>query len=358
MNREIDEAITTGILTPIADLRMNEEEEEMFNKGLVFEKSHEILTRGHPAILLTARVEKVKERAEFSNYLISPTKFKFEKVVRIIATVWRFVKSFKCLEGKLCRKSSENRPDSKFKMFPTFPVISVIDKSMKEVFEVYSTDYLRTVAGNNMDETENVVDIHRFVNLEFGIKKPGIQFKGKFHIILTDDDYSRCLEYLYKKASNEVKKFNKPELVKKIAIEKDQILFSRNRILDSQRFQVAGGLEEGDILGLGDFGIKVKTPMLDRYSPLSYSIADYVHRKISRHGGYETCLRDSLNHCFIIQGMSLFREIGEDCISCVKRRKKYLDVEMGPIADEQLLVAPPFWVTMCDIFGPWALHGD
>ena len=61
-------------------------------------------------------------------------------------------------------------------------------------------------------------------------------------------------------------------MVKKIAIEKDQILFSRNRILDSQRFQVAGGLEEGDILGLGDFGIKVKTPMLDRYSPLSYFI--------------------------------------------------------------------------------------
>ena len=207
-----------------------------------------------------------------------------------------------------------------------------------------------------MEKTENIVDTHRFVNLEFGVKKPGIQFKGKCHILLTDDDFSRSLEYLYKKASKEVKKFNKPELVKKITIEKDQVLFSKNRILDSQRFQVAGGLEEGDILGVGDFGIKVKTPVLDRYSPLSYSIADYVHRKISRHGGYETCLRDSLNHCFIIQGMSLFREIGEDCISCVKRRNKYLDVEMGSIADEQLIVAPPFWVTMCDIFGPCYIY--
>ena len=54
--------------------------------------------------------------------------------------------------------------------------------------------------------------------------------------------------------------------------------------------------------------------------------------------------------------MSLFREIGDDCIPCVKRRKKYLDVEMGPIADEQLLVAPPFWVTMCDIFGPCYIY--
>ena len=54
--------------------------------------------------------------------------------------------------------------------------------------------------------------------------------------------------------------------------------------------------------------------------------------------------------------MSLFREIGDDCMSCVKRRKKYLDVEMGPIADEQLIVAPPFWVTMCDKFGPCYIY--
>ena len=33
-------------------------------------------------------------------------------------------------------------------------------------------------------------------------------------------------------------------------------------------------------------------------------------------------------------------------------RKKYLDVSMGPIGDEQLMIAPAFWVTMCDIFGP------
>ena len=75
-------------------------------------------------------------------------------------------------------------------------------------------------------------------------------------------------------------------------LRKDEILYSKNRILDSQRFQVAGGLEEGNILGVSDFGIKVKTPVLDRYSPLSYSVADYVHRIVSKHGGYETCLRD------------------------------------------------------------------
>merc|ERR1711891_100209 len=60
--------------------------------------------------------------------------------------------------------------------------------------------------------------------------------------------------------------------------------------------------------------------------------------------------------CFIIQGMSLFRELGEDCVKCAKLRKKYLDVSMGPIADEQLTIAPPHWITMIDIFGPCYIY--
>ena len=29
---------------------------------------------------------------------------------------------------------------------------------------------------------------------------------------------------------------------------------------------------------------------------------------------------------------------------------------MGPIADEQLVIAPPFWIAMCDIFGPCQIY--
>ena len=82
----------------------------------------------------------------------------------------------------------------------------------------------------------------------------------------------------------------------------------------------------------------------------------YVNIMISKHGGYETCLPDSLNHVYIMQGMSLFRELGEDCVKCLKKRKKFLDISMGPIADEQLTVAPAFWITMCDIFGPCQIY--
>ena len=177
-----------------------------------------MFNKGYPTVLLTVRAEKVKDRAEFSKYLISPTKFKFEKLVRIVATVWRFLKSFKSLKGKLGGHNSEIKIDSKFQMCAMTPVISVTDnKSMKQVFAVFDKEYLKKAAGIDfvMEDNENVIDTHRIVNLKFGIKKPGVQFKGKYHIILTDNDYSRSLKYLYKEGSDEVKEFNKIELVKK-----------------------------------------------------------------------------------------------------------------------------------------------
>ena len=111
-----------------------------------------------------------------------------------------------------------------------------------------------------------------------------------------------------------------------------------------------------NIFGMEEFGLNLVIPVLDRFSPLSYSIGDYVHRIVSKHGGYETCLRQALNICFIIQGMGLFRELSEDCVTCAKLRKKYFDVSMGPLADEQMIIAPPFWVCMTDIYGPCHIY--
>ena len=182
------------------------------------------------------------------------------------------------------------------------------------------------------------------------VKKSGMQCKGKYFVDLTDEDISWSLDYLFRKGSKEVSRFCKSEFIRKIAIEKDGILFAKSRILDSQRFQAAGGLEELD--SIAEFGIKLMTPVLDRYSPLAYSIGDYIHRKVAKHAGYENSFRESLNHCFIIQGLGLFRELGDDCVKCRKMRKKFLDIVEGPVSDEALIVAPPFYVSMCDLYGP------
>ena len=229
------------------------------------------------------------------------------------------------------------------------------ERKVHQILEVYDAEYLKQVDVDSHDG-EKVIDTHRIKALGFGVKKPGTQFKGKFHVILTDDDVSRSLSYLYKKGSEEVKEFNKKDFVNKISIERNGILFLKSRILDGQRFQIAGVFENINSFGLEQFGLNMAVPVLDRNSPLSYSIGDYVHRILSKHGGYETCLRQSLNICFIIQGMGLFRELGEDCVTCAKLRKKYFDVSMGPAADEQMIIAPPFWVCMADIFGPCYIY--
>ena len=61
---------------------------------------------------------------------------------------------------------------------------------------------------------------------------------------ITDGDVSNALVYWYKKGSNEVKKFNKSELVSRIAVERDGVLYSRSRIMDGHRFIMAAGFNK------------------------------------------------------------------------------------------------------------------
>ena len=110
------------------------------------------------------------------------------------------------------------------------------------------------------------------------MKKP---VGSRDHIALTDDDISRSMEYFFKVKSNLVKKSNKPDLLKKRCVDKLRLLFSKSRILDGQRFQEAGDLEDLNIFG--DYNQKLQTPVVDRYSPFAYAVADYVHSELYRH---------------------------------------------------------------------------
>ena len=117
------------------------------------------------------------------------------------------------------------------------------------------------------------------VLLSQGVKRPGRQFCGKLHVILRETDISRSMEYFYKNETELVKRFNKLELLKKISGEKAGILISRSRIVDGQRFQDVGGLEDFNVLA--DFYLKLMTPLLDRCCPLAYFVGYYIHTKVS-----------------------------------------------------------------------------
>jgi len=52
----------------------------------------------------------------------------------------------------------------------------------------------------------------------------------------------------------------------------------------------------------------------------------------------------------------LFKELGEDCARCLKMRKRFLDIVQGATPDESLVIAPPFHIAMCDIYGPCHIY--
>ena len=147
--------------------------------------------------------------------------------------------------------------------------------------------------------------------------------------------------------------FNSAAKVDKIAILKDGILFSRGRIVDGMNFVQTGGLELPD---LDLLGIKAHIPVVDRFSPLAYSIANHVHWNLSKHRGIETCNRISLGHVNILQGASLYKEIGEECLRCRMKRQRLVEMPMGLISDHQLRICPPFWATQADLFGPFYVY--
>ena len=303
MKGDLSDAVANGILTPLKELSMSDELKKEFDEGLVFEKSKDILTKGHTT-LIQNRIDLVYSRAKFASYLILPTKFHFPSIVRIIGYVYKFIKSFKCLSGKLA-----NKP--KFNMFQA--------SNIKQISLISAFPSKRKV-------------------------NEGI------YIPQCDEDLSDALSYLFKTGTKEVKQFVKPEILQKQTIENEEILYSKSRVMDGQRFVISGDMKDFEILA--DFGILIRTPVIERFSPLAYSIAFYIHDQLAKHSGFETCFRKSLGYCLILKGMGLFEELAEDCIKCKKLRKKFIEVSMGPISANQFMIAPPFWITQADLFGP------
>ena len=119
------------------------------------------------------------------------------------------------------------------------------------------------------------------------------------------------------------------------------IIFHKLRIIDGQRWSRTTNREPHELLAQG---INLHTPVVDRWSPLAYSIGNWVHREVSNHAGFETALRHSFNYCFILQGHSLFEELGRDCMLCTKLRAKFLNSAMGPRHPSSYALAPVFWI--------------
>ena len=335
MKLDIADAVDTGVLKPASELRVSKDIEKEFNDGLRFGDKDDLVTSGHPAqtvnVVKEARVTKIQERADFSNYLILPTKFRFPASVRIYGYVLKFVN--KARKGR--KMAGELLMESRL------------------WFAVFSCDVTTTQSNcmkvMTIEKQESDKLSQTRVLGHFAIKK--LVFANTQHqeLLLSDRELHQALLYLFRKGSQEVKKFVSKKVISKIAHEVDGILLSKGRLIDGLNFKDTGEL--GDI-NLGSLGVKVNIPVLDRWSPLSYSIAQHVHWSVGRHKGMETTNRLSLENVSIIQGMTMYREIADECIRCHIKRKRFVEVPMGPVAQEQLIIAPSFYITMLDLFAP------
>ena len=109
--------------------------------------------------------------------------------------------------------------------------------------------------------------------------------------------------------------------------------------------KVVGGLKlESDLSDLLNLNFKV--PLVDEHSPLAYPLALHLH-DLFNHKGYETCFRMSLNYVKILDGLKLFKSIlfksiNSNCSTCMKERKRYMEVSMGKVTDCQVTISPVF----------------
>ena len=155
--------------------------------------------------------------------------------------------------------------------------------------------------------------------------------------------------YLFRTATAEVKEFNKNSVIEKQGVEIGGILYSKNRLLETLEFRKVSGME---MVNLDPLGVNVRVPLVDRYSPLAYSLAQYIHWDISKHAGLETCNRLCLERIYILQGVALWRELSLECARCKMKRKKFLEVSTGPVGEHQLTIAPAMYACQADLFGP------
>ena len=360
MRLDVSEAVEKKFITPAAGLKLSPDKSKDYSEGLVLEPDiPEVVVKGHsshPDIessgFISTRRDLITQRAEVSQYDpdLLPTKKSFPKMLRICTLVMTFL-------TKLMKKTGRSFKGS---------LLSPCSVKLHVTAATSTVQALATVSLSTIPNPVSLSTIPNPVSLSTipnpGVVKGGARQQewrwGNAGVTFlqtqevsdgghTDTHVQLALLYYFRLAAREVKEFNSKALIDKIAVEVDGLLLSKSRIHDVLNFIETGDLEIKD---LGPLNIRAKIPVTDRYSPLSYSIASYIHG--AEHRGVESSFRICQEQVHIIKGFSLFKEIDSECIKCKKKRGKFSKVLMGPVDENQVTVAPAFFCCQIDLWGP------
>ena len=101
-------------------------------------------------------------------------------------------------------------------------------------------------------------------------------------------------------------------------------------------------------------------PLVEKFSPLAYSLVNEIHwyDDDAKHSGNESVLRYVQKNAYIIEGKSLVKQFKNECPRCRYLNKKAIDVAMGPTSSDNLCIAPAFYISQVDIFGPFNSYSN
>ena len=168
-----------------------------------------------------------------------------------------------------------------------------------------------------------------------------------------------CLaqRYYFKKASDEVKHFLPESKYKNLSVEKTGILYFSGRILPTQEIGKSPTLSDVSFdLTQSTFCV----PLISAHSPIAYALCDEIHwyHPVARHRGVETLIRHVHMEAHVIGGRSLIATMKDACERCRFLLKKEVQVAMGPKDDSNLCIAPAFYNTQVDLFGPFDSYSN
>ena len=171
---------------------------------------------------------------------------------------------------------------------------------------------------------------------------------NKLKLVLTSEELVNAENYFFLKATLEVKQFSKLKEYKDHSFMKNKILYYSGRIIDGQEIiSIANTMIDLDPLSF------VK-PIIDRYSPVGYSIMIYCHENIVNHRNATTTLRESRSLGYILSGRELANQVHEACVPCRRYKKRLLTAELGKLHETRLTIAPAFYNSQVDLMGPFS----
>ena len=144
-----------------------------------------------------------------------------------------------------------------------------------------------------------------------------------------------------------MKKFSPDKEFKDSFIVKNGIYHYVGRILDSQEISSP----EDTMFDLTP--LSFVRPIVDRFSPVAYSVMLFCHETVSHHRSGTATLLESRAISFILRGRDLATEVTKACRFCNKFRAKLIEVEMGKLHESRLTIAHVFYCCQVDLFGPF-----